>query len=204
MTVAPWFEVLGAKAVPHTAAPTLRFAMRVNETTRDDVHAIALVGQLQIDPAKRSYDDATRARLVELFGEPERWAATTRSFLWAQVSTVVPAFRGAAHFSLDLPCTYDLEVAAAKYVYSLPDGEVPLTFHFSGTILHGDMQVAMVPWSCSAEFRLPVETWRTLMATYYPGGGWVRLESETLDALAARKAADGLPSYDATIAELLR
>ena len=203
MTVAPWFEVLGAKAVPHTAAPTLRFAMRVNDTTRDDVHAIALVGQLQIDPAKRSYDDATRARLVELFGEPERWAATTRSFLWAQVSTVVPAFRGAAAFSLDVHCTYDLEVAAAKYVYSLPDGEVPLTFHFSGTVLHGEMQVAMVPWSCSASCKLPVQTWRSLMAAYYPGGGWVRLESATLDRLAARKAADGLPSYDATIAELL-
>jgi hypothetical protein len=42
------------------------------------------------------------------------------------------------------------------------------------------------------------------MAAHYPGGGWVRLETETLDALAARKAAGGLPSYDATIAELLR
>ena len=81
---------------------------------------------------------------------------------------------------------------------------MPLTFHFSGTILHGEMQVAMVPWSCSAQFRLPVETWRALMAAYYPGGGWVRLETGTLDALAARKAAGGLPSYDATIAELLR
>jgi hypothetical protein len=65
------------------------------------------------------------------------------------------------------------------------------------------MQVAMVPWSCSASFKLPVATWRELMAAYYPGGGWVRLESATLDRLAARKAADGLPSYDATIAELL-
>ena len=49
-----------------------------------------------------------------------------------------------------------------------------------------------------------METWRGLMAAYYPGGGWVRLETGTLDALAARKAAGGLPSYDATIAELLR
>ena len=38
---------------------------------------------------------------------------------------------------------------------------------------------------------------------HYPGGGWVRLESATLDRLAERKAAAGLPSYDATIAELL-
>ena len=204
MTPAPAFEVLGAGPVAHAAAPTLRFSLRVNEPSGADVHAIALAAQLHIDPARRSYDDATRERLVELFGSPERWSATTRSFLWAQLGTVVPAFRGAAGFPLDVPCTYDLEVAAAKYVYSLPDGEVPLTFHFSGTILHGDMQVAMVPWSCSAQFRLPVGTWRALMAAHYPGGGWVRLETGTLDALAARKAAGGLPSYDATIAELLR
>ena len=204
MTPAPWFEVLGAKPVAHAAAPTLRFSLRVNEPTGKDVHAIALVGQLHIDPAKRRYDDAARERLVELFGEPERWSSTTRSFLWAQVGTVVPAFRGTAEFSLDVPCTYDLEVMAAKYIYSLQDGEVPLTFHFSGTILHDAMQVAMVPWSCSAAHRLPVATWRELMAAHYPGGGWVRLESATLDRLAERKAAGGLPSYDATISELLR
>jgi len=204
MTLAPAFEVLGAEPVAHAAAPTLRFTLRVSEPAGADVHAIALAAQLHIDPARRAYDDVTRERLVELFGAPERWAATTRSFLWAQLGTVVPAFRGTAEFPLDVPCTYDLEVAAAKYVYSLGDGEVPLTFHFSGTILHGAMQVAMVPWSCSAQFRLPVATWRSLMAAHYPGGGWVRLESETLDALAARKAAGGLPSYDATIAELLR
>jgi hypothetical protein len=200
---APSFEVLDAEPVAHAAAPTLRFTLRVTDPSGEDVHAIALAAQVQIDPARRAYDEATRERLVELFGAPERWAATTRSFLWAQVGTVVPSFRGTAEFALDVACTYDLEVAAAKYVYSLPDGDVPLTFHFSGTILHGQMQVAMVPWSCSAAFKLPVETWRGLMASHYPGGGWVRMETETLDALAARKAASGLPTYDATIRELL-
>ena len=195
------FEVLGADPVPHAAAPTLRFSMRVSDDAQ--VHAIALRAQLNIDPARRSYDDATRERLVELFGAPERWSATTRSFLWAQLSTVVPAFSGTAEFPLDVPCSYDLDVAAAKYVYSLPDGEVPLTFHFSGSILHGAMQMAMVPWSASASFRLPVATWRSLMAAYYPGGGWVRLRTETLDRLAARRAAGGLPDLDATIAGLL-
>ena len=195
------FEVLGAEPVPHAAAPTLRFSMVVSDEAQ--VHSIALRAQMNIDPARRSYDDATRERLVELFGEPQRWASTTRSFLWAQLSTVVPAFTGRAEFGLDVPCTYDLEVAAAKYVYSLPDGDVPLTFHFSGTILHGDLQVAMVPWSASASFKLPVATWQGLMAAYYPGGGWVRLRTETLDRLAARKASGGLPDFDATIAGLL-
>ena len=195
------FEALAAAPVPHAAAPTLRFSMRVSEEAQ--VHAIALRAQLNIDPARRSSDEVTRERLVELFGAPERWAATTRSFQWAQLSTVVPAFSGTAEFSLDVPCSYDLEVAAAKYVYSLPDGEVPLTFHFSGTVLHGELQMAMVPWSATAAFRLPVATWRELMAAYYPGGGWVRLRTETLDRLAARRAAGGLPDMDATIAGLL-
>ncbi len=102
-----------------------------------------------------------------------------------------------------VPCTYDLDIAAAKYFYSLPDGEIPLTFHFSGTILHPESQIAMVPWSSSARFMLPVETFKAMMALYYPGGGWVRLEHETLDRLAEMKAERGLPSLDAAVAELL-
>jgi hypothetical protein len=200
----PVFEVLGAEPVAHAAAPTLRFTLRVSDER--PLHAIALSAQINIDPARRSYDDETRARLVELFGPPERWAATTRSFLWTQVGALVPRFEGAAEFALNVACTYDLELSAAKYFYSLPDGEIPLTFHFSGTILHseeGDVQIAMVPWSCSARYRLPVADWKRMMALYYPGGGWVRLQTETLDRLQARKAASGLPSFDACVAELL-
>ena len=197
----PAFEVLGAEPVAHAAAPTLKFTLRV--TSEQPLHAIALSAQINIDPARRSYDAETRERLIELFGPPERWASTTRSFLWTQVGALVPGFTGATDFTLTVACTYDLELSAAKYFYSLPDGEIPLSFHFSGTILHGAMQVSMVPWSCSAAFRLPVDTWRGLMAAHYPGGGWVRLESATLDRLAERKAACGLPSYDATIAGLL-
>ena len=48
-----------------------------------------------------------------------------------------------------MPCTYDLELAAAKYLYSLPDGEVPLSFHFTGSVLHrgddGQLQVVLDP-----------------------------------------------------------
>ena len=46
----------------------------------------------------------------------------------------VPGFSGETRFSLEVPCTYDLEVAAAKYFYAVPDGEVPLTFHFNGNV----------------------------------------------------------------------
>jgi hypothetical protein len=205
--VAPDFVVLGAEPVPHAAAPTLRFSLRVADASGRSVAGILLAAQVNVDPARRTYDDATRERLVELFGAPERWAATTRSFVWAQASALVPPFTGATDFTLPVPCTYDLEVAAAKYFYSLPGGEIPLTLHFSGTVLYegddGRLQLTMVPWSCSARFMLAVETWRAMMAAYYPGGGWVRLETETLDRLAAVKARVGLTSFDAAVRGLL-
>ena len=202
----PTFEVLGAEPVAHAAAPTLRFTLRVTEASERALHAIALSAQINIDPARRTYDAETRDRLVELFGPPERWASTTRSFLWTQVGALVPEFTGAADFTLTVPCTYDLEISAAKYFYSLPDGEIPLTFHFSGTILYSEgdqVQIAMVPWSCSAKYKLAVADWKAMMALYYPGGGWVRLETATLDRLQERKAESGLPSFDACVAELL-
>jgi hypothetical protein len=202
----PAFEVLGAEPVAHAASPTLRFTLRVTEPSGRPLHAIALSSQINLDPARRTYDAETRARLIELFGPPERWASTTRSFVWAQAGALVPGFTGSVEFPLTVPCTYDLELSAAKYFYSLPDGEIPLTFHFSGTILYAEaekLQIAMVPWSCSAKYRLAVADWKAMMALYYPGGGWVRLETATLDRLQERKAEAGLQSFDACVAELL-
>ena len=57
-------------------------------------------------------------RLAELFGAHRRAGASTlRSFLWANLSLVVPPFDGRDRsLSLDMPCTYDFEVTAAKYL----------------------------------------------------------------------------------------
>jgi len=160
-----------------------------------------------IDPARRSYDDATRERLVELFGAPERWGATTHSFQWARVESLVPSFTGSTAFTIDVPCTYDLEVASAKYFDALRDGDVPLSFHFNGTVLYRGvddrLQVVLVPWSCSSRWRMPVEVFKRTIAAHYPGGGWIRLQHETLDALARRKAELGLHTFDDTVRELL-
>jgi hypothetical protein len=120
---------------------------------------------------------------------------------------LVPGFTGATSFRLELPCSYDLEIAAAKYFYSLPDGEAPLSFLFTGMVLYaGDqdrLQVAQVPWSCSAKWRMPIEAWQRAIRRFYPEGGWVRLTTPTLDALLARKAAHGDHDFDATVARLL-
>ena len=120
---------------------------------------------------------------------------------------VVPAFVGSTTFRIPVPCSYDLEVVAAKYFYSLADGEVPLAFNFNGTVMYrGEddrTQMSLVPWSCSAEFRLPVSTWREVMEEHYPGTGWVALRSDTLEALRQEKARRALPTIDACVAELV-
>jgi hypothetical protein len=203
----PTFSVLDVEAVPYSATPMLRFHLHVDDPLGRDVHAIVLSTQINIDPARRAYDAATRERLVELFGAPERWASTTQVFGWAHADILVKGFTGATSFTLDVPCTYDLEVAASKYFYSLPDGEVPLSFLFNGMVLYAGerdrLQVAQIPWSCTARWRMPVAAWKRVMEAYYPGGGWIRLQTDTLNALAERKARRGEHSFDATVRGLL-
>ena len=199
--------VLGVSAVPYAAAPTLRFELSLTEPRGREVHAGVLSLQIHIDPARRTYDAPTRERLVELFGAPERWAATTQSFQWARVDAMVPGFQGSTRLDLEVPCTYDLEVAASKYLYSLPGGVAPLSFFATGMLLYsgGDerLQVAQVPWGCTARYEMPVAAWRQAIDAVYPGGGWVRLQTGTLDALAARKAAGAHHSFDDCVRALL-
>src|SRR5262249_37180889 len=105
------------------------------------------------------------------------------------------------------PCTYDLEVAAAKYLHALDDGEIPLVFLFSGTIFaHGarGLEAAPVPWNTDTSYRLPARAWREVMNLYFPNGGWLRLRRETLDALSRVKAKRAIASWDDVVATLLR
>ncbi|MGZ4268778.1 MAG: DUF6084 family protein [Solirubrobacteraceae bacterium] len=207
MSADPVFSVLDVAPVAHAAIPALAFELHVSDPAGRPVHTIALSVAVQIDPARRTYDDETRARLVDLFGAPERWAATTHSFQWARADVLVPGFCGATSFTLQVPCSYDLELAAVRYFYSLPGGEAPLSFHFTGMVLYAGendrLQVAPVPWSCSARWGMPVDAWRRAIRAVYPEGGWVRLTTPTLDALLAHKAAAGDHDLDATVARLL-
>ncbi len=203
----PQLTVLDVGHVAYAAAPTLRFDLHLTEPLGREVHVGALSVQIMVDPARRTYDDASRERLVELFGAPERWASTTHSFQWARIEALVPAFTGATSFSLEVPCTYDLEVAASKYFYSLADGVAPLSFHLTGMLMYAGederLQIMQVPWSCSARYELPVDAWKKVIDAYYPGGGWVRLAPGTLDLLAARKAAGSHHSFDDCVRALL-
>jgi hypothetical protein len=203
----PAFLITGAGHLAHAAAPTMVFSAGVSDPTGHEIRTIALSTQVMIDPARRGYDETTRARLTELFGPPASWTPSTQGLVWTRVATVVPAFSGSAQFALEIPCTYDLEVAAAKYFYALADGQVPLSFHFSGTVFYRGpddrLQVTPVPWTSTARFGMPLAAWRAMIAEHYPGGGWIRLSEATLAALQDRRAGRGLPSFDACITELL-
>lgn len=189
------------------AAPTLVFDARATEGSGTPVYTIALSTLFTIEPGKRRYGEDERERLVELFGEPERWAATTGSFRWAQVGVLVPSFTGETTFEIELPCTYDHEIAATKYLGGIGEGAAPLQLHFNGTVFYagaeGRLQVVPLPWDLSVRHEMPVDVWREMMARHYPEGDWVRVSRGTLERLRRRKAETGSATFDALVAGML-
>jgi hypothetical protein len=163
---------------------------------------------VQIAARRRRYDAASEERLFELFGAPERWGSTLRTLPWTSRTLSVPAFTGATVVALDVPATYDFEVAASRFLRALgEDGEVPLELLFSGTLFYtgpgGLLQTARIAWDREAEYRLPVSVWRQTMELYFPGSAWLRLSHASFDRLHAFRSKGALPSWDAAVEALL-
>ncbi|WAJ46918.1 DUF6084 family protein [Mycobacterium sp. Aquia_216] len=200
------FTVLDVAPEPYSVSPILTARVGIGTTAEDPVHAIALRCQVRIEPLRRSYSDNDAGGLIDLFGPRERWATTQRTFLWQHCTALVPGFAGNATVALALDCTYDFEVAAAKYLHALRDGTLPLQFLFSGTIFvksERGFSVQQVPWDCECRYDMPVAVWHDLIAQHYPNTGWVRLNHETIAALAGYKSAQGLLDLDHAITSLL-
>jgi uncharacterized protein DUF6084 len=200
------FAVRGVRPEPFAATPTMACRLAVRDAEGGSVHALLLRTQVRIEPQRRGYAPAEEERLTELFGERPRWGETLRPFLWAQLATTVPGFEGETEVDLLLPCTYDFEVAAAKYLHGLDEGEVPLLFLFSGTVFvrsASGFAVEPVPWDREARFPMPVSVWRETMDHYFPGGGWLRLSRASIDALARFKAGRALATWDDTVEALM-
>jgi hypothetical protein len=200
------FEITGSRPERYAVAPLLALRMRISEASGVPVYAIALRAQIQIEPQRRRYGDAESVELVELFGGPERYGDTLRPLLWTFVSTTVPAFDGATEFDLLVPCSYDFDVAANKYLRALGDGEIPIVVQLSGTVLvrgaNGAVAAERVSWSCEARYRLPVAVWRATMDVYFPNAAWIRIDRQTFDELYRFKREGGFPTWDAAIARL--
>jgi hypothetical protein len=201
------FSVTDAARADFAAVPTLQFTLRVEHRGGPPVRSILLDTQIQIAARRRRYDEAAHDRLFELFGPPADWGTTLRTLLWTRATLVVPAFTGATEVVLGVPCTYDLEVVASRYLDALDGGEVPLEFLFSGSVFAdgpgGGLQVTRLSWEQEAEYRLPVAVWKDTMDHHFPQTAWVRLGKDRFDRLAAFKSRNALASFDDALDALL-
>lgn len=201
------FDCVGVSADRYAAGPTLLFRLRIAETTGAAISAIALRCQIRIEPTRRRYTTSEEEALEDLFGHRSRWGDTLKPLQLSFVTQIVPAFSGSTEIDVPVPCSYDLEVAAGKYFAGLESGHIPLLLLFSGTVFakaDTGMSVSQVPWEKEERCPLPVATWREMMDLYFPGSGWLRLDTETLAALGRFKSRRALLSFDDAVQRLLK
>ncbi len=202
------FQVESAAAVAYAAAPLLVFKLRVTNAEADEpIHTVALRCQIQIEATRRRYNEKEQERLLDLYGEPERWGQTLRTMLWTHASVIVKPFEGNALVELPVPCTFDFNVAAAKYFAGLEDGEVPLCLLFSGTVFYeasdGALQVSQISWEKEAKYRLPVRVWQEMMDFYYPNSVWLSLRRDVFDRLNQYKMSRAIPTWEQALESIL-
>jgi hypothetical protein len=202
------FQIEGAEAVPHAATPLIALKLRItNFPATETIHAITLRCQVQIEPAKRRYVPNEQEKLLDLFGTPERWARTVKPLLWMNTSIAVPRFTGELLVDLELPCTFDFNVAATKYFHALNSGDIPVAIMFSGTLFYegsnGALQISQVPWDRECIYRLPVSVWKDMMEMHHPNSAWLCLRRDTFEQLYNYKVRHGLPTWEQAIAKAL-
>ncbi len=202
------FVVENAQAVSFAAAPTIAFQLRVANAVPDEpIHSIALRCQIQIEAHRRHYSPEERHLLGDLFGEPERWSRTLRPLLWTHASITVTEFLGTTNVFVPIACTFDFNVAAAKYFHALEAGEVPLNFQFNGTVFYpaadGTLQIAQIGWDKEAKFRLPAQVWHEMMDLYYPDSVWLRLQRHVFNRLYEYKRSQGVATWEEALERLL-
>jgi hypothetical protein len=203
------FRVESATVAPFAAVPMIAFQLRIENTVPDEtIHTIALRCQIQIEVTRRRYAPAEQERLLDLFGNPDRWGQTLRNLLWTHATVVVPAFAGRTTVvDLQVPCTFDFNVAATKYFEGLTDGEIPLNMLFSGTVFYapGDnqLQVSPISWEQEARFKLSVHLWREMMDAYYPNTVWINLHRDVFERLYQYKVQHGIPTWEQALERVL-
>ena len=203
------FQIEAASIVPFAAVPMLAFQLQIKNHVADEaIHTIALRCQIQIEVTRRRYAPGEQAKMLDLFDQPDRWGQTLRSLLWTHVNWVVPTFAGAGNIiDLQVPCSFDFNVAATKYFAGLSEGDIPLLFLFSGNVFYASpdspLQVAPISWEQEARFKLPVKLWREMMESYYPNSVWINLHKDVFDSLYRYKMRHGLLSWEQTLERIL-
>lgn len=201
------FQITGIDQAMRGLTPLLEFKLHVtNSPSEQSIHAVLLSAQIQFQCPQRSYTGTEKEKLVELFGPPEMWGQSLRNRLWAQANTTVCAFRGEANAALQVPCTFDLNIAATKYIYALEQGNVPVLFLFSGSVFYevdGQLKVEPISWDKECVYQMPVETWKDLMQRHYPNSAWLYMDREVFDRLYAFKRQGAFLNWEQAIDSLL-
>jgi hypothetical protein len=202
------FKVEAVKAVPYAAAPTLAFTLRItNAIAGEAIHTVVVRCQTQIEAACRRYTAEEQSNVLDLFGEPQRRSQTLRSVLWTHASVVVPGFEGSTLADLVVPCTFDFNIAATKYLEAFTGGEIPLRMLFSGTVFYAGTDAALQAspnsWDQEATFNLPQKVWREMMDCYYPNIVWLSLRRDVFDRLHQFKIRHGIPTWEETVERVL-
>jgi hypothetical protein len=190
----------------YAAAPTALLKMRAVEASGTRVYAVALRCQVRIEPLRRHYSDDEADKVVDLFGERSRWGSTMQPIQLAFLSHVLPGFARECSFELALPLSYDVDVAAHKYLAGVEGGEIPLVLLFSGQVFTGSagsMSVEPVPWHKETTARMPVSVWREAMDAHFPNQAWLRVSRTTFDRLGVYRGRRGHLGWDQALNTLL-
>jgi len=175
------FQVENAEAVPFAVAPLLMFKVRLtNANEGERIQSVALRCQVQIESTRRKYSTHEQGKLLDLFGEPERWSRTLRAMLWTHTSVIVPPFQDNTLVDLPVPCTFDFNVAD-----------------------NGGLQVEQIPWDREARFRLSVRVWQEMMDIYYPNTAWLCLRRDVFDRLSQYKMQRGIPTWEQALETII-
>src|SRR5678816_4597983 len=123
------FTIEGAEPVRYAASPQINFKLRVSNESGTRVHSAFVKCQVDLDVSRRPYTTREQQRLTDL-GE------SLRRMLWTNTSVIVPSFDDVTLVDLPVPCTFDFNIAATKYFAAIEDGDVPISFYFSGTVFY--------------------------------------------------------------------
>jgi hypothetical protein len=201
------FAVTDARALARAAVPTIALTLGIDQLAGPPVRSLTLGIRVDIAPARRPYDEGEEERLMPLFGAPSQWEGTLGALTWTRTTVLVGPFSQRTTIDAPLPCTYDFDVAAARYMQALGNGEIPIDLMFSGTILyeHEDrgIQAAPIPWDHEATYRLPVATWRDAVRGVFGDSAWLRVPRSTFDRLCAYRRELGVPDWAHAIESLL-
>jgi hypothetical protein len=202
------FEITDVETAPRTVAPLLMFHLEVtNLPAEEQIQGVILEMQIQFLCPQRSYTDLEKENLIELFGPPDCWGQTLRDRLWTHATATLGSFAGTARTRVAVPCTFDLNLSASRFLHGLEEGDVPLLFLFSGTAFHagpdGQLQAHRIAAGSECTYKMPVGLWRGMMDKHWPNAAWLACDRAVFDRLWDYKRRNQLSDWDQTLEHLL-